>query len=182
MDRTQANNKKNGDKALTIRPGILVIMDYRVRLKSGKVVDSSEKSGGPVRFVCGQGYFPPPVEEAIMGMAPGDEKIVRVEPAYAYGKYDPRKQLLVAMERVSGTIEPGKIIKALDEFGIRRPAVVRNIFDGALLVDFNHPLAGRTLYFEILIRETILKDADTSKQKDWARRHNYFSAGADPAH
>lgn len=138
-----------------IRPGFMVIMDYVVRLKTGKVVDSSEKSGGPARFVCGQGIFPKPVEEGILGMAPGDETIIKVHPFYGYGMYDPRKQVLVAAERVSGTIETGKVIKAPDEFGIKRPAVVRTIFNGAILVDFNHPLAGQTLLFEIFIRDVL---------------------------
>jgi len=155
----------NKDDRPRVRPGLLVIMDYVVRLKSGKVVDSSEKSGGPARFVCGHGIFPKPVEEGIIGLAPGDETIIKVHPFYGYGMYDPKKQVLVAAERISGPLEPGKVIKAPDEFGIKRPAVVRTIFNGAILVDFNHPLAGQTLHFEIFIRQVLPAGGQKGGQK-----------------
>ncbi len=134
-------------------PGMVVLMEYKVRVATGKVVDSSEKSGGPVAIICGKGDFPPPVEEAIIGLGPGDQRVVTVPPEYAYGVYDPKKQVLVASERVSGEIDIGKVIKAPDEFGIKRPAIVRSIMDGALMVDFNHPLSGQILKFEILIKD-----------------------------
>ncbi len=134
-------------------PGMVVLMEYKVRLATGKVVDSSEKSGGPVAIICGKGDFPPPVEEAIVGLGPGDQRVVTVPPEYAYGVYDPKKQVLVASERISGEVDVGKVIKAPDEFGIKRPAIVRSIMDGALMVDFNHPLSGQILKFEILIKD-----------------------------
>jgi len=138
-----------------VEDGRLVVMDYVARLVTGKVVDSSEKSGGPARFVCGKGHFPKPVEDGIKGLSPGDSRIITVHPFYAYGLYDPKKQMLVAAERISGPVETGKVIKVPDELGITRPAVIREIWKGAIMVDFNHPLAGQTLKFEISIREVL---------------------------
>ena len=140
-----------GKKA--VESGCVVIMDYVVRLMTGKVVDSSEKSGGPASFVCGNGSFPRPVEEGIVGLAPGDSKVITVHPFYAYGLYDPKKQMLVASERIAGPVETGKVIKVPDELGITRPAVIRDVWKGAIMVDFNHPLAGQVLKFEVSIRE-----------------------------
>ena len=133
--------------------GAWVVIDYRVRLKGGKIVDSSEKSGGPRAFVCGAGDFPPPVEEGVLGMAPGEKKVIQVPPEFAYGPYDPKKVCLVASERIQEEPAPGKVVKAPDEFGMRRPAVVRAVWHGAVLLDFNHPLAGQVLHFEVEIRE-----------------------------
>ena len=135
--------------------GCTVVMDFVVRLLTGKVVDSSEKSGGPASFVCGRGDFPKPVEEGIIGLSPGDSKIITVHPFFAYGLYDPKKLLLVAAERITGAIELGKVIKVPDQLGITRPAVIRDIWPGAIMVDFNHPLAGQVLKFEVTIREVI---------------------------
>jgi len=146
-----AHQMQGGLKA--VESGCVVIMDYVVRLVTGKVVDSSEKSGGPASFVCGSGSFPRPVEEGIVGLAPGESKIITVHPFYAYGLYDPRKQMLVASERISGPVETGKVIKVPDELGITRPAVIRDVWKGAIMVDFNHPLAGQVLKFEVSIRE-----------------------------
>ena len=138
---------------IRVEYGCKVVMDFVVRLLTGKVVDSSEKSGGPASFVCGKGNFPKPVEEGIIGLSPGDSKTITVHPFFAYGLYDPKKLLLVATERITGAIEPGKVIKVPDHLGITRPAVVRDIWPGAIMVDFNHPLAGQVLKFEVTIRE-----------------------------
>ena len=136
-----------------VEKGKLVVIDYQVRLPSGKVVDSSEKGGGPVAFVCGSGDFPKPVEEGIVGLAPGERRVIPVPPSFTYGDYDPKKVCLVATERISGDMEMGKVVKAPDEFGIVKPALVRAIWEGALLLDFNHPMAGKVLHFEIVIRD-----------------------------
>lgn len=138
---------------LRVERGRLVVIDYEVRLKSGKVVDSSAKSGGPAAFVCGEGSFPPPVEEGIIGLAPGESKVIPVPPEFTYGLYDPKKVRLVASERIGEEAEPGKVVKAPDEFGLKRPAIIRSVWHGAILLDFNHPLAGQILHFDVVIRE-----------------------------
>ena len=138
---------------LRVEHGRLVEMEYQVRLSSGKVVDSSEKSGGPATSICGKGNFPKPVEENIIGLAPGEKKLIFVPPNYTYGPYDPTKVTLVAVEKVSGEVEIGKVVKAHDEFGLRRPALIRSIWKGAVMLDFNHPLAGKTLHFEVFIKD-----------------------------
>ncbi|MEZ0329558.1 MAG: FKBP-type peptidyl-prolyl cis-trans isomerase [Dissulfuribacterales bacterium] len=133
--------------------GFEVVIEYQIRLKNGKVVDSSEKSGGPVRLICGNGDFPRPVEEGIVGMKPGDIKVIPVPPQYTYGLYDPKQVVLVAAERIYEEIAVGKIVKAPDEFGLKRPAVIKRFWEGAVLLDFNHPLAGQTMLFEVKIRD-----------------------------
>lgn len=133
--------------------GKIVVIEYQVRLSSGKVVDSSEKSGGAVSFVCGSGDFPRPVEEGLVGMYPGQKRIIPVPPDFTYGIYDPKKVILVPVERVSGEIEHGKVVKAPDELGLKRPGLIRAVWEGAVMLDFNHPLAGKLLHFEIEIKE-----------------------------
>jgi len=64
---------------LRIQPG-LVFMAYQVRPPSGTVVDSSEQSGGAVALVCGQGHFPRPVEEGVIGLRAGGEKLIPIAP------------------------------------------------------------------------------------------------------
>jgi len=158
--------KQVPNKAPVVERGCRVIMDFVVRLVSGKVVDSSEKGGGPASFVCGKGDFPKPVEEGIIGLAPGDMKTITVHPYYAYGLYDPKKQMLVAIERISGPVEQGKVVKVPDQLGITRPAIVRDIWPGAIMVDFNHPLAGQVLKFEVMIREVRPNEDDREHEKE----------------
>ncbi len=144
---------------IRVEKGRKVVMEYRVKLPSGKLVDSSDKAGGPVAFICGRGDFPEPVEEAVVGLLPGDVKIIPVPPRYTYGEYEPTKVQLVAMERVTDPPEVGKVVKAPDPFGLRRPAIVLSVWHGAILLDFNHPLAGKTLQFEVLIKEVAPAEA-----------------------
>ncbi|MDA8162256.1 MAG: FKBP-type peptidyl-prolyl cis-trans isomerase [Desulfobacteraceae bacterium] len=138
--------------------GKIVVVEYRVRLSSGQVVDSSHKAGGPLKFLYGQGGFPPPVESGIIGLMPGDIKTIIVPPIFGYGVYSQKKVRLISIERISEEIEIGRTIKAPDEFGLRRPAIVRSIWQGAVLADFNHPLAGKSLYFEIEIKDVFCAD------------------------
>jgi FKBP-type peptidyl-prolyl cis-trans isomerase SlyD len=147
---------------LRVEQGRLVKMEYQVRLSSGKIVDSSEKAGGPVTFICGKGIFPKPVEENIVGLAPGEKKVIFVPPSYTYGRYDPGKVSLVAIERISGKVEVGKVVKAPDEFGLIRPALVKSILASAMMLDFNHPLAGKTLHFEVFVKDVRI----TTTQED----------------
>ncbi len=149
---------RTANNEAVVQRGSRVVMDFVVRLSSGKVVDSSEKGGGPASFVCGKGDFPKPVEEGIIGLSPGDVKTITVHPFYGYGLYDPRKQMLVAIERVPQPVEPGKVVKVPDALGITRPAIVRDIWPGAIMVDFNHPLAGQVLKFEVVVRQVIMEE------------------------
>ncbi|MGB9712324.1 MAG: FKBP-type peptidyl-prolyl cis-trans isomerase [Dissulfurimicrobium sp.] len=144
--------------------GSIVVIEYRVRLATGQIVDSSEKSGGPVKFLCGQSDFPRPVEEGLIGLAPGEDKVIAVAPLFGYGYYDPKKVYLVATERIFEEIETGKVIKVPDEFGIRRAALVRSVLQGAVLVDFNHPLAGKTLYFEVKVKDVFYPDPQNNNK------------------
>lgn len=133
--------------------GFEVVIEYQVRLKNGQLVDSSEKAGGLVRFICGHGDFPRPVEEGIVGLKPGDRKVIPVPPQYTYGHYNPKQVVLVAAERIYEEIAIGKMVKAPDEFGLKRPALIKKFWEGVVLLDFNHPLAGQTMFFEINIRD-----------------------------
>ncbi len=153
MNEKDASPSQQG--TVTVRKGCRVVMDFVVRLVTGKVVDSSEKGGGPASFICGKGDFPKPVEEGIVGLSPGDIKTITVHPFYGYGLYDPKKQMLVATERIPGPAEQGKVVKVPDQLGITRPAVIRDIWPGAIMVDFNHPLAGQVLKFEVIIRQVL---------------------------
>lgn len=151
------------DHTLQVDFGFEVVIEYQIRLKTGKIVNSSEKSGGLVRFICGNGDFPRPVEEGIVGLKPGEIKIIPVPPQYTYGLYNPKQVVLVAAERIYEEIAVGKMVKAPDEFGLKRPALIKKFWEGVVLLDFNHPLAGQTLLFEVKIRD--INPADSAKKE-----------------
>ncbi len=132
-----------------IQPGSRVTFAYRV-WAGQEVVDASEK---PITIVVGQGKFFPEVEKALLGHEAGQHLMVMVPPDKHYGRYDPKKLNFISVERLPKEVSPGQVVRLPDEFGVPHPAVVRRLDREVALVDFNHPLAGKPLRFEIEILE-----------------------------
>ncbi|MBA2849255.1 peptidylprolyl isomerase [Thermosulfuriphilus ammonigenes] len=130
-----------------IAKGAKVTISYRV-LAAGKVVDVSKS---PVSFICGEGQFMPYVEEALIGAKVGETRHIVVPPQYHYGPYDPLKLVAISRERLPQGANPGEVVRLVDEFWVLRPALIREINEGYAFVDFNHPLAGKELQFEVEI-------------------------------
>ncbi|WP_456432703.1 FKBP-type peptidyl-prolyl cis-trans isomerase [Thermosulfuriphilus sp.] len=139
----------------TVNRGVRVVISYRV-WASGKVVDASSQ---PVTFICGQGKFMPYVEEALIGAKVGERRRITVPPEHHYGRYDPSKLIAVSRERLPGGVAPGEVVRLADEYWVIRPALVRQLADNYAVVDFNHPLAGKDLQFEVEILEVSYDEA-----------------------
>jgi len=152
-----------------IQPGSRVTFSYRV-WAGQEVVDASAK---PVTIVVGEGKFFPEVEKALLGHEAGERLVVMVPPDKHYGPYDPKKLNFISVERLPREIAPGQVIRLPDEFGVPHPAVVRRIDQEVALVDFNHPLAGKPLRFELEILEVSPpKASEQPFTEDEARSHH----------
>lgn len=137
---------------LTVQDGMVVGLDYTLRLDYGTVISSSVDRQ-PLELLQGQGQVIPGLERALYGMAVGDEKQVVVAPADGYGEMDP-----YALEMVSHDVFPpglklkvGMRLNMRDQQGQTLIAYVASIGSDGVLLDFNHPLAGETLYFDVKI-------------------------------
>ena len=130
-----------------IEEGDRVLIRYRVSTEK-EVVDSAKE---PVWIEVGTGNFMPAVEKAQIGHRPGEVVAVLVPPQEHYGPYDPKKLQLVPVEKVPQGVNPGAVIKLQDEYGVVHPAVLKKVEEGLAVVDFNHPLAGKTLRFDVEI-------------------------------
>lgn len=145
-----------------IQPGSKVVFNYRV-IAGQEVVDSSSR---PATIEIGRGQFFPVVEEALLGHEAGERLVVLVPPEKHYGPYDPKKIHFIPTERLPREISPGQVVRVPDDFGVPHPAIVRRVDPEVALVDFNHPLAGKPLRFEIEILEVIPpEDAPEERQK-----------------
>jgi FKBP-type peptidyl-prolyl cis-trans isomerase SlyD len=129
-------------------------MDYTLRLDEGEVVDSSEDRE-PLQFIAGQGQIIPGLEEELYGMEVGDEKHVVVPPEKGYGEFDadlfetlPRNIFPEDME-----LEPGLGFRMRTRDGRMAIAYVHEVKDGEVVVNLNHPLAGKTLHFDVEIAD-----------------------------
>ncbi len=133
-------------------------MHYTGRLADGDVFDSSE-GREPLKFTVGAGQMIPGFDAAVVGMAQGEKKTVSIAPEQAYGErsddflFDfPRANVPEGME-----VEAGMQVYLQDNAGNPLPATVVAIGEETLKMDCNHPLAGKTLVFDISIAETGLK-------------------------
>lgn len=135
-----------------IQNGSRVKIDYTLYV-NGEVFDSS-RGGEPLEYIHGGGQIIPGLERALDGLKPGDEKKIHVGPDDAYGPIHPQAIIQVPREQIQDeAIEPGMILSARNADGQTMQGVVTEVSDGFVTVDFNHPLAGKELYFEITIVE-----------------------------
>lgn len=117
--------------------------------------DSSEKSGKLFEFTLGKKQVIPGFEKGVEGMKVGEKKNIVIPPEEAYGEYKEDLRKSFPVTAFSEKVQQGDLVNLVYEDG--REAVARAVLvaDDAILVDFNHPLAGKTLHFEITLEEIV---------------------------
>ena len=140
---------------MTVSDDMVVSRDYELRLDDGQVVDSSQGKD-PLQFIQGQGQIISGLEEELYGMEVGEQKEVSVEPASGYGerREDQLRGVPLAAFPADMELQEGMAVQTQDtSSGQSYQAIVREIGDEQVVLDFNHPLAGETLHFEVRIAD-----------------------------
>jgi FKBP-type peptidyl-prolyl cis-trans isomerase SlyD len=142
------------DQELKVSKGLVVSLDYTLRLQEGDVVDASAEQE-PLEFLQGSNQIIPGLEQALYGMSIGEEAAVVVEPEQGYGQREPSAFQRVPLDSFPKDIdlELGMGIELVASTGQPLLAFVTEIGDEDVLLDFNHPLAGETLYFDVRIAD-----------------------------
>ena len=133
--------------------GDKVRIHYTGRLDDGTVFDTSE-GRDPLEFTLGEGQVIPGFEQAVSGMKPGEEQTVTIPSTQAYG--DRRDELVfsVPKEQFPPNIDPEVGQRLQMQQGDQTAVVtIREVADESVLLDANHPLAGRDLTFEVELVE-----------------------------
>jgi FKBP-type peptidyl-prolyl cis-trans isomerase SlyD len=132
----------------------VVSIDYRLHLGDGQVVDESEP-GEPLVYLHGYEETVPGLEKALEGKGAGDTLQVKVSPDEGYGEHDPEKLEEVPRSEFPDELElkVGSILTATDPEGHEMDFLVKELRTDTVLVDFNHPLSGKTLHFDVTVRE-----------------------------
>jgi FKBP-type peptidyl-prolyl cis-trans isomerase SlyD len=140
------------DHELTVQDGMVVSLDYTLSLDNGQVVDSSSGQA-PLDFVQGTGQIIPGLEQALAGMAIGDDKAVTVGPSEGYGEVDPSAFQTFPLNAFPPDMElsSGLQLQVRDEDGRVFPVQVAEVGKDSVLLDFNHPLAGENLHFQVKV-------------------------------
>lgn len=131
-----------------------VSVHYTGKLTDGQVFDSSLERE-PLEFTLGQGMLIPGFEKGVLEMKVGDKKTVEIPMNEAYG--ETMKELFQRVEKAQlpQEIEPkvGMGLMAQNPDGSERPLRVAEVGDDYIVVDANHPLAGKDLIFELELLE-----------------------------
>ena len=140
-------------KPTKIENDAVVIMNYSLSV-DGEVVDSSEESG-PIAFLQGRGNIIAGLEREIAGLKIGDSKNVTVLPADGYGELDSDNFVDVPRAEFPAEIplEIGTEIQVAMDDGSEDMATISKIDPDSIQLDFNHPLAGKTLEFQVTITD-----------------------------
>lgn len=135
-----------------VKPGDKIRVAYTGKLENGDVFDASEK-GTPLEFTVGEGQLIQGFDEAVVGMHLGEKKNINIPPDEGYGIRNddlifdiPRENIPTDM-----ALEVGKVIQLTNQSGQKIPGIISTIGDTAVTIDANHPLAGKTLVFDIEI-------------------------------
>ncbi len=139
---------------MEIKKDSVVSVDYRLHLGDGKIIDESDPSD-PLVYLHGHDEVIPGLEKALEGKKVGDSFKAQIPPEDAYGDYEPEGVEEVPREEFPAELEleAGGVVSATDEEGDDVDFLVKEIREKTVVVDFNHPLAGKTLHYEVTVRE-----------------------------
>ena len=134
-----------------IRNGSSVSLEYTLKDDSGQVLESN-KGKAPLTFTQGHQQIIPGLERELIGMRAGEEKRVVVKPEDAYGDVVPNAQTEVPKDAIPKEgLKVGTTLIARSGSGEPRPVVVKEIKETTVVLDLNHPLAGKTLHFDVKV-------------------------------
>jgi FKBP-type peptidyl-prolyl cis-trans isomerase SlyD len=140
---------KRGDpksRGFQLGPGVWARLRYRVFDAEGEEV---EGAGGEIGFVFGYGTLLPRLEAELEGLTPGATRSVELPPEDAYGERRPELELEVAREEFPSDVTAGDRFELERDDGSEVVVRVLDVSDLGVIVDFNHPLAGQRVRFEI---------------------------------
>lgn len=140
----------------TVEPNSFVVLDYTLRDADDDVLDASDGDGGePIAYVHGYGMLVPGLERALAGLHAGDEREVVVPPEEGFGERD--EELVLEVDRAEmprpDAVAVGDELVAESPDGEEAVMRVVEVMPDAVVLDGNHPLAGETLRYSVIVRD-----------------------------
>ena len=134
-----------------VKDGLMVSLEYTLKSPEGQVLESS-KGKEPLKYIHGQKMMIPGLEKELAGMKVGGEKHVTVKPEDGYGKVDPNAVQEVPKDKIPpNALKVGAVLAARSPEGMVVPMTVREIKEETVVMDMNHPMAGKTLVFDVKV-------------------------------
>ena len=149
----------------------LVTLHFSLALSTGEVIDSNlEKE--PASFRIGDGSMLPGFESELLGLRSGDEIEKVIASVNAFGEVNPKNLQSFPIDKFKNLLEddlistePGCVVSFKDPAGFDLPGVVKEVSEKEVIVDFNHPLAGKDIVFKVKIISVVSSDTDAVEVK-----------------
>ncbi|MFT4862479.1 MAG: FKBP-type peptidyl-prolyl cis-trans isomerase SlpA [Pseudohongiellaceae bacterium] len=155
----------------TIQAGSRVSLHFALALVGGEEIDSNF-SGPAASFRIGDGSILPGFEEYLLGLRPGNELEVTVPAEQGFGEVNERNKQTFPVEKFQHVLEDdlvptvvGSVVSFKDAGGFDIPGVVAALNDKTIVIDFNHPLAGKDIVFKAIIRAVLPSTVDVIEVK-----------------
>lgn len=135
----------------TVQNNVVVSMEYTLQVDNEEI--DSSKGQGPLEFLAGHGNIISGLEREMMGMKVGDSKDVVIAPADGYGEFNEEAYMDVPRTAFPKdmAVEKDLELTVKDDAGQSRYARVENIEGETVRLNFNHPLAGDELHFNVKV-------------------------------
>ncbi|SDI48133.1 FKBP-type peptidyl-prolyl cis-trans isomerase SlpA [Pseudomonas delhiensis] len=128
-----------------------VTLHFALKLEDGNVVDSTFDKQ-PATFKVGDGNLLPGFEQALFGLKAGDKRTLAIEPEQGFGQPNPANVQVMPREQFQDMeLAEGLLVIFNDAAKTELPGVVKSFDEQQVTIDFNHPLAGKSLTFEVEI-------------------------------
>jgi len=137
---------------VTVGEGTRVHLNFSISLEDGSEVDTNFGDES-VSFAVGDGSLLPGFERLLFGMSPGERQMFVVSPENAFGQPNDDNVQSVSRDQFDDDIDLqiGLVYAFNDAGGGELPGMIISFDDDEVSVDFNHPLSGRTILFDVLI-------------------------------
>jgi FKBP-type peptidyl-prolyl cis-trans isomerase SlyD len=134
-----------------VNDGAVISLQYTLSGEDGKTIESN-KGQEPLKYTQGAKQIIPGLEKEVAGMKVGEEKRVKVKPEDGYGSINDKAFHEFPKEKIPAeSLKVGAVLVARGPKGQSVPARVHQIKEKTVVVDMNHPMAGKTLVFDVKI-------------------------------
>ena len=158
----QSAEKANQEKV--VKDGSVVSLQYSLSEEDGKLIETN-KGKDPLKYTQGNRQIIPGLEKELAGMKVGGEKRVKVKPEDAYGVVNAKASQEVPKEQIPANgLKVGATLSAKGPQGQEIPVRVHEIKEKTVVLDLNHPMAGKTLLFDVKILDIQPSAASSSAQ------------------
>jgi FKBP-type peptidyl-prolyl cis-trans isomerase SlpA len=132
-----------------------VLVHFTLKLEDGSTAESTRGNGKPALFRLGDGSLSDALENQLMGLTVGDKRTFTLAPESAFGSKSPDLVQYFSQRdfQETGIPDAGTIMLFTTRDGSEMPGVVRDVTEDSITVDFNHPLAGQYIDFDIEVLE-----------------------------